>query len=201
MTTLATGSKASPLVIRVRGAIKVSSMASHTLGSGAGELTVAVTFLAVRYLVLPSKREILIVVEGRADPAACRRAVTTGAIGGKSSLLMIGSGRPLVVGPVATHAIRGNTGELPIGVAFGTFGRLVHSTQREKGMVEDSTFPSPRTHMADLALGGKGSGNVIGSLRSFKIFGVTLGTFRRGTSKAPIAMALNAVERTVLPVE
>jgi hypothetical protein len=57
-------------------------------------------------------------------------------IRGKSSLLVIGVGSSLVIVPVATHTIRGDTGELTIRMAFGALNRLVHSAQREEGMIE-----------------------------------------------------------------
>jgi hypothetical protein len=136
MTILAIGSEASPLVIGIGGSIEVVTMTGYALGRSTGKLAVAVAFRAVCYLVFPEERKAFVVVEDRAGPGARRPTVALRTIRGKSSLLVIGICSSLVIVPVAAHAIRRDPGELTIRVAFGALNRLVHSAQREEGMIE-----------------------------------------------------------------
>ena len=93
-------------------------------------------FRAIRHLVFAAERIAFVVVEDRAGPGARRPTVALRTVGGELSLLVVGICSPLVIVPVAAHAIRRDTGELTIRVTFGALNRLMHSAQREEGMIE-----------------------------------------------------------------
>jgi hypothetical protein len=116
MTNRAVGGETRLDVIRIRGALKILDVATVAIRRRAGKFAVDVAQVARDADVRAGEWErSLRMVKDRASPR--RRRVTEGAIGGKSSLDVIGIRGPVVILDVATVAIGGRAGKLAVDVA------------------------------------------------------------------------------------
>ena len=201
VTRLAIGGKTGVLVVRAGRSVVIIPVAAHTVRWRPGKPIVSMAIGAICPLVLSPKGEAPIVIEDSARPARRGCAVAARAIGWKSRLLVIGVRRPLIVGPVAAHAIGRDAREAAFTVALSAIRRPVTSSQTKGGMIERSTLPAHRARVADLALHRETRCDVVGVLSSLEFLRMATRTFRDRTAEPTGAMALHAVERSMRALE
>ena len=117
-------------------------------------------------------------IESRSLPTTRRRAVTTFAVRGESSLLVIRIRRALIIRQVTTRAIRRSTRVLPACVTERTVGHAVLTIERKNQVViERRSLPARcRGAVTALAVGGEPGLLMTGVARRLVIREVATGT-------------------------
>ena len=197
---LTIGSEPRLLMIRISGAIIVLAVTGHTGAGSAGELAVDVALGATGGSVLTLERKDAIVIEIRGCPTVCRVSVTGLAIRGKSGLLVIGIGRRIVVGPVASDAVGRCAGKLSVLVALGAIRGLMSSSERKTlVVVEIRAGPTRgRRTVTARAIGGKAGLLMIGTRRPLVVREVATHAVGGGARELSASVALDAIGRPVL---
>ena len=162
------------LVVGISRAVVVLHMASRAVLRGTGVDAVPMTGFTIQRLVLTAQRKMAVMIQSSSLPSVGTSRVTRIAISGKSSLLVAGRGRTIVVVDVAGRAIGRQAGKLPIRVTVVATGCLMLTPEWEKIVLEDDR-PSPvhRARMARFAFRWKTCGDMIRLLRVLVVRKVT----------------------------